>query len=667
MSWMEQHSSEERGLRPSCVRDCLRRPLFFLILPPISSKLQVMVVFLFSLLLMEMIFVPHVALHIQGDGSHGGGVGEDGDASASNVKQEDRKIILLPKKQKKDPPVRRKGKGPGGMMFDDDSDNGDDSEEGGERNGDDTEESGSRSAKSLFGEKKKEREMDRLFEELKARHQNGVEPPQDVISPPTESSSRGFDVDDPGTTNIFVGHLSPGITEEVLLQEFGRFGDIGSVKVMWPRSDVERQRGHVSGFVCFMHRKDAEVAKREMEGAKILDFQIFLSWGKRVPVPDEPIFLKKAPRSSSDRRDEPREKRADEHVDGHVTKDAGDDAMEQWRGETGMEMESALEHGTKEKGSDKYDDGVGVDECVDGNRDVHGHYADSFRHKDVQTSSRRRTNAPQVIVRIPDEPSLVDRIHKVASYVLSAGRDFEEEMCKKEESNPLYDFLKPTSGDDYVYYRWKVWSMLQGDSLTEWKTAPFCMFVGGARWVPPACVAFESIADSSIREDKSKKTIRSQNAHSMEDTVLLSDGDYAILEDLLLGIVANKSYIRWTMGFCFDHVDCAAEIVDILVQSLSIDDTPLKKKLARLYLVSDILFNATSAIQGSLVFRDLLHKNLLSIFDAIARALQKAPGRVSQRIFSASMRGVLETWKNWRIFPEEMIDTCISAIQNACN
>lgn len=39
---------------------------------------------------------------------------------------------------------------------------------------------------------------------------------------------------------------------QVLMREFGRFGPIGSVKVMWPRDEEQRRRGRNTGFVSFM-------------------------------------------------------------------------------------------------------------------------------------------------------------------------------------------------------------------------------------------------------------------------------------------------------------------------------------------------------------------------------------------------------------------------------
>lgn len=44
------------------------------------------------------------------------------------------------------------------------------------------------------------------------------------------------------------------VNEAHLAREFGRFGPIGSVKIMWPRDEEQRRRGRNCGFVAFMVR-----------------------------------------------------------------------------------------------------------------------------------------------------------------------------------------------------------------------------------------------------------------------------------------------------------------------------------------------------------------------------------------------------------------------------
>ena len=56
------------------------------------------------------------------------------------------------------------------------------------------------------------------------------------------------------------------MNEEMLCKEFGKYGPLASVKIMWPRTDEERTRVTNRGFVAFMTRKDAERALAALDG-----------------------------------------------------------------------------------------------------------------------------------------------------------------------------------------------------------------------------------------------------------------------------------------------------------------------------------------------------------------------------------------------------------------
>lgn len=107
----------------------------------------------------------------------------------------------------------------------------------------------------------------------------------------------------------------------MLCQEFGRYGPLASVKIMWPRTDEERARERNCGFVAFMNRRDAERALKHLNGTKlfwylifsswsfpvpikmlfffflpikgkmIMNFEMKLGWGKGVPIPPHPIYI----------------------------------------------------------------------------------------------------------------------------------------------------------------------------------------------------------------------------------------------------------------------------------------------------------------------------------------------------------------------------------------
>ena len=66
--------------------------------------------------------------------------------------------------------------------------------------------------------------------------------------------NRSLDIGDSATTNLYVGNIAPDVNEEILKREFGRFGTVASVKIMWPRDEDQIKRGSNVGFVAFMVR-----------------------------------------------------------------------------------------------------------------------------------------------------------------------------------------------------------------------------------------------------------------------------------------------------------------------------------------------------------------------------------------------------------------------------
>lgn len=77
---------------------------------------------------------------------------------------------------------------------------------------------------------------------------------------------------------------------------FARAGPVGSVKIMWPRTDgtqgpgadltsSRRAKGAgLSGFVSFMKRKGAEKALKDFDGCEWEGSVLRVGWSKAVPV-----------------------------------------------------------------------------------------------------------------------------------------------------------------------------------------------------------------------------------------------------------------------------------------------------------------------------------------------------------------------------------------------
>uniref|UniRef100_A0A3B3D4I3 U2 snRNP-associated SURP domain containing n=1 Tax=Oryzias melastigma TaxID=30732 RepID=A0A3B3D4I3_ORYME len=140
-------------------------------------------------------------------------------------------------------------------------------------------------------EKEKKKSNLELFkEELKQYQQDILFSP--FVSAVLDDCAPGsHDVGDPSTTNLYLGNINPQMNEEMLCQEFGRYGPLASVKIMWPRTDEERARERNCGFVAFMNRRDAERALKHLNGKMIMNFEMKLGWGKGVPIPPHPIYI----------------------------------------------------------------------------------------------------------------------------------------------------------------------------------------------------------------------------------------------------------------------------------------------------------------------------------------------------------------------------------------
>ena len=74
------------------------------------------------------------------------------------------------------------------------------------------------------------------------------------------------------------------MNEEILCKEFGKYGPLASVKIMWPRTDEERCRTSNRAFVAYMTRKDAERALASLDGKNRFDLQAALADNNLSPV-----------------------------------------------------------------------------------------------------------------------------------------------------------------------------------------------------------------------------------------------------------------------------------------------------------------------------------------------------------------------------------------------
>uniref|UniRef100_A0A7S0WJK0 RRM domain-containing protein n=1 Tax=Chlamydomonas leiostraca TaxID=1034604 RepID=A0A7S0WJK0_9CHLO len=94
--------------------------------------------------------------------------------------------------------------------------------------------------------------------------------------PASAGGAAGGGEADPNNTTLFIGGLSPSVTEAELHTAFARFGEIVYTKI---------PQGKGCGFVQFVARPAAELAMQEMNGTVLGGMSIRISWGRSTGKP----------------------------------------------------------------------------------------------------------------------------------------------------------------------------------------------------------------------------------------------------------------------------------------------------------------------------------------------------------------------------------------------
>ncbi|GJQ12866.1 hypothetical protein GpartN1_g4657.t1 [Galdieria partita] len=453
---------------------------------------------------------------------------------------------------------------------------------------------------------KKKRNIDIFLEEIK---QGKTATPASVrqAAPKTSLNTVGsHDSGDPLTTNIFLGNLNPSTTEETLLRTFGRYGPVGSIKIMYPRTPEEHLRGYNSGFVSFMERDDAEAALEALQGSLLDGFSIRLAWGKPVKRPLKPL----TPPS------------------GFV-------------------------------------------------------YGGSSLKTTALDPAGERAKENNVVVDVVPPFDLQRRreIDLLALHVSKEGYAFENLVIERERKSDIqgrsrFRFLfdvHESNSEEGIYYRWKVYSLCQGDMESRWRTIPFVMYENGPSWRPPTCSKPYNNPGTK-RNDLEVLTEPVREREGDDDDMIvkvsrkdasLKQADVDQLMEMLQNISPERNCIAEAMVFCVERAFAAGDIASIIAESLTLDETPIPIKIARLYLISDILHNSVAPVHNASAFRSRFQMVLPLIFDSIGKNYEKIQGFMASSSVRAQIEAVLEAWSTWSLYPEDFIEQLRSSYRRS--
>ena len=434
------------------------------------------------------------------------------------------------------------------------------------------------------------------------------------------------DTGDPMTTNLYLGNLNPTMNEEQLCDVFGKFGPLASVKVMWPRTEEERARGRNCGFVAFMNRRDAERALVNLEGTDVLSFEMKMGWGKGVPIPPQPVYI---PPSMQERMMPPpptglpfnaQPPRPRALMDGKAPP-----MQQSWSKD---DLEKLEKYGKLEKF---------LATCT-------------------------------VKIVIPTDRNLLCLIHRMTEFVVREGPMFEAMIMNRELNNPMFRFLFENFSPAHVYYRWRLFSVLQGDTPTNWRPDEFSMFKGGAKWLPPPKDMFKQgmsdelfekeIAPISAPNDSEPSKDGGSKTTPEPKSDKLRTSSKADLEEMIKNLTPEKAKVGETMVFCLELADYSGEIVECIVESLSMPSTPTPKKLARLYLVSDLLYNSSARVKRASDYRKFFQPKILGIIKDLKEAMDTIDSRLKAEQFKSKVMMCFRAWEDWAVYPSDTLIKC---------
>ncbi|GET63257.1 U2 snRNP-associated SURP motif-containing protein-like [Rhizophagus irregularis DAOM 181602=DAOM 197198] len=406
-----------------------------------------------------------------------------------------------------------------------------------------------------------------------------------------EDRPGSHDTGDPNTTNLYVGNISPEVNEEMLCKEFAKYGPIASVKIMWPRTQEEKDRNRNCGFVSFMDRECAAQALKNMDGKELLGYVMRVGWGKAVPIPPKPIYV-----LNEGVRPPP----------------------------SGLPFNAQMVH-TK-----------------------------AYTNVPPPGTSTVAPKGPRLEVHVsrPENVQIVKIIHRMVERVVKFGPPFEAIIMDREWNNPKFSFLFQNDSLEHVYYRWRLYSILQGDPKNKWRTEPFHMFDEGPIWVPPEIPFDEDAADELLDSDEEDERERERIPKGT-----LGPKAKHRLEVMLRKLTFERGVIAKTMAFAIDHSDAADEIVEIICKTLMIKETPIPTKVARLYLVSDVLHNSSVSVPNAWKFRTGFESKLPEVFEHLNEVYRSITARLKAETFRRQVTTILTVWENWIVFPQPYIES----------
>ncbi|KAF7361714.1 hypothetical protein MVEN_00515100 [Mycena venus] len=406
---------------------------------------------------------------------------------------------------------------------------------------------------------------------------------------------------DPQTSNVFVANLPPHVTEQSLGVFFARCGPVGSVKIMWPRTDNSVGPGAdmtnsrrtkssgLSGFVSFMKRKDAEQALRELDGFDWGGSILRVGWSKAVPIAQKPMYTSGLAKNSDAGHQRSRSR-------------SRSPARERHHGRSSRRSPSPWSRSRSASPRRRS-------------------RSRSRRRDDSRSASPRRSH-----IRDEEEEFVTDTfIRAVAAEIKGHGSKYEQNLRERERSNPKFAFMLKKDHRRHAFYR----GLIESDRPL------------GPEFDDDG---YNSVYSSDSAEDSERERVRKN---------VLGKLARKRFEAMLRALSGKRGEMARCMAFSLEHAEAAHEVAEIIVASLLVDGTPVPRKVARLHLICDILHNSAASVPSAWKFRQEFQARLGVVFDHLANIYHSFPGRITAETFKKQITAVVDIWEDWIVFPPD--------------
>ncbi|RID59484.1 LOW QUALITY PROTEIN: hypothetical protein BRARA_F02709 [Brassica rapa] len=210
----------------------------------------------------------------------------------------------------------------------------------------------------------------------------------------------------------------------------------------------------------------------------------------------------------------------------------------------------------------------------------------------------------------------------------------DSEVCVR---SPLFNFLFEPVSIEHTYYVWRLYSFAFDCLITK--------------WIPPPLPVTKSLE----HDKESTDTYAAGRSRREEVERTLTDPQRDEFEDMLRALTLERSQIKEAIGFALDNADAAEEVVEVLTESLTLKETSIPTKVARLLLVSDILHNSSVPVKNASAYRTKFEAAVPDIMESFNDLYRSITGRITAEALKERVLKVLQVWADWFLFSDAYI------------